>query len=138
MGIQSKELRIGNLVLDRGGKLILIDHWEYEDKVSTKRKEDSHPLTEFVDYLTPIPLTEEWLLKFGFENIRGNFFKSKIYGNDEYILIDLNQDCDNVYLKQINTDGENDAILLHNEIKYVHQLQNLYFALTNVELEINL
>jgi len=30
MELQAKDLRIGNYVLDRGGKLILIDHISYK------------------------------------------------------------------------------------------------------------
>jgi hypothetical protein len=71
------------------------------------------------DAYRPIPLTEEWLLKFGFE-ITDNFqtkdrFQTHkqdgiIWFEYGYIVVELN---------------------------YVHQLQNLYFALTNEELTIN-
>ena len=66
----------------------------------------------------PIPLTEEWLLKFGFE-ITDNFqTKDRFQTHKQdgifwfeygYIVVELN---------------------------YVHQLQNLYFALTGEELTI--
>jgi len=66
----------------------------------------------------PIPLTEEWLLKFGFKNY------SRIwYGRDDFWscrMIDEGVEFPHVELS----------------INYVHHLQNLYFALTNTELEI--
>jgi hypothetical protein len=71
------------------------------------------------DLILPIPLTEEWLIKFGFynsETFKNSFIKK---GVDIYI-----QDTAFWY------DLVNDSI----EIKSVHQLQNLYFALTNEEL----
>ena len=48
------------------------------------------------------------------------------------------------YILFLEDDGEydifihidNDSILLYNSIKYVHQLQNLYFALSGEELTI--
>ena len=73
----------------------------------------------------PIPLTEEWLLKFGFEE------------NDDYISED---NLWNDYLKnnvritmpyfEFYFDNGDDSIKIH----YIHQLQNLYSALTNQEL----
>ena len=121
--MEAKELRIGNYVLDRGNKLILIDHWEYKDKISSRRENIFHPLTEFVDYLKPIPLTEEWLVKFGFlldlHHHRGLTYslnRITTYMQDGIFWCDILWDC--------------------LEIKHVHQLQNLYFALTNEELTI--
>ncbi len=69
------------------------------------------------DKIKPIPLTEEWLLKFGFE------FDGMFYQFNKH---------------QIRLIGEEvpywiDSSYITN-IKHVHQLQNLYFALTNKEL----
>jgi len=76
--------------------------------------------TLFLENIEPIPLTEEWLLKFGFEIKQGRF------GNEYWGKINLYTSsdkkivfCFDGYLKGI---------------KYVHQLQNLYFALTGNEL----
>lgn len=72
----------------------------------------------------PIPLTEEWLLKLGFE-------KKLIQYNNFYCrckwTIEVNADEYSVY-------NQYDRYL--NTIKYVHQLQNLYFDLTGEELTI--
>ena len=62
-------------------------------------------------------LTEEWLLKFGFEKIKTN----------NCIYWTLN----NVDIWELNGGFAND---LDIPIQYIHQLQNLYFALTNEEL----
>ena len=83
--------------------------------------------TDFVDMpflrkIEPIPLTEEWLLKFGFEKNKNSDLYFRL-NNYEYFI--ENGIIDNGYSRM-------------NEIsvKYVHQLQNLYFALTGKELEI--
>jgi hypothetical protein len=67
----------------------------------------------------PIPLTEEWMLKFGFEysDLNGDSGLWKIppfqiYGKYNQFLYDYRLD-----------------------VNYVHQLQNLYFALTYEELQ---
>ena len=64
----------------------------------------------------PIPLTEEWLLK----------FKDKV----DYELSDSG---DSVFIRTIGPDINEIDI---ERVKYVHQLQNLYFALTGDELSI--
>jgi hypothetical protein len=66
----------------------------------------------------PIPLTEEWLLKFGFE-ITNNF---------------QTKDRFQTYKKNDIIWFEYGYIVI--ELKYVHQLQNLYFTLTGEELKL--
>lgn len=79
--------------------------------------------------IDPIPLTEEWLLKFGFtyDEIFGwSFSDSKTYFIMSYhssAIITLET-------------SEESIISVPQNIRYVHQLQNLYFALTGKELEL--
>jgi hypothetical protein len=70
------------------------------------------------DKLKPIPLTEEWLLKFGFDKIDFQFIKN---GIKLFPIRDL-------YYRG--------NFPIKSDIKYVHQLQNLFFALTGEELTI--
>lgn len=65
-----------------------------------------------------IPLTEEWLLKFGFERL---FETGSTYSLGDFNVSDF---------------GENGIFHydVKQQIKYVHELQNLYFALTGSEL----
>ncbi len=62
--------------------------------------------------LYPIPLTEEWLLKFGLMSIKTEL---GLWNNGDAIYFNYG------FEKSI-------------QLKYVHQLQNLYFALTGEEL----
>jgi hypothetical protein len=69
----------------------------------------------------PIPLTEEWLLRFGFEKDNElNFVKFSF-------KVHFWSSCNSYMYGWI---GGN------IELKYVHQLQNLYFSLTGKELTI--
>lgn len=78
--------------------------------------------------MKPIPLTEEWLLKFG-------FVKYKL-GHDTYklkkFIIEAGLFKKTPYCFRMKIDKENSLAL--SEIKYVHSLQNLFFALTGEEL----
>jgi hypothetical protein len=70
----------------------------------------------------PIPLTEEWLLKFGFETNDVRYWQISSF------RLHINRYGEWIF--KVET--------FEKEIKYVHQLQNLYFALTGEELEIKL
>ena len=108
--LQANELRIGNWYLSFG-----VDLKQVESITKDKILIDFHP----------IPLTEEWLLKFGFE------YHHKIISRRFYNIGNL--------FAEVGGDGRT-AIYgtLAGElmcfVNYVHQLQNLYFALTGEEL----
>ena len=82
----------------------------------------------------PIPLTEEILLKCGFyetsnKDFIGGLFALKQKGDGFYINKETMSYC------YFDYEGNIEDII---KINYVHQLQNLYFALTNEELQIEL
>jgi len=78
------------------------------------------------DFFQPIPLTEEWLLKFG-------FFSEKLYWSiqigDVYLSIVKE---DNTFCVGIPYEANG----TNRKFEFVHQLQNLYHALTGEELTI--
>lgn len=69
----------------------------------------------------PIPLTEEWLLRFGFEVYEFDHKENQYRFKDRLIVIRDGLFCD-----------YGTSVI----IKRVHQLQNLYFSLTGEELTI--
>ena len=76
----------------------------------------------------PIPLTEEWLMRFGFDKVLPRNDKMYYRLNDDFVIEE-----NNVFLLG---DDAFEMLKLRRKIKYVHQLQNLYFALTGEELTI--
>jgi hypothetical protein len=79
--------------------------------------------------LFPIPLTEDWLLRMGFEKISQDCFRHT--DNDEYkttftILYDAGLKLFKVAFQHF-----------WYSISVVNQLQNLYFALTGEELKVS-
>lgn len=76
------------------------------------------------DFYQPIPITEEWLIKFG--------------GIDNVYTIEIGQ-LQFTWASRIIATGERCSWSCEQypHIQYVHQLQNLYFALTNEELICN-
>lgn len=122
------ELRIGNYIKFHGNstdyhKMTLLDFAEIHDDSSE------------MQYYNPIPITEEILLKFGFEERKhenGNSYKLLIHYHNGYKdYIDM---CNKgSWISFITTNGS-DGWVFPKEIKYVHQLQNIYYSLTYKEL----
>lgn len=75
----------------------------------------------------PIPLTEEWLKKFWLEK-DGDVLGVDTYYNACFIRKN----------NRVKFIGSYDNSKIGKPIKYVHQLQNLYFALTGKELTIKI
>jgi len=114
--IKINELRVGNLI--QNGRVEQIDNSLDEVYYSS----DRCYLSDFCCNLTPIPLTEEYLNIFGFES-------DGIEWWDGVICLGIYKD--GIYYMPTEEIGYR----IGNELKYVHQLQNLYFALTGSELQ---
>lgn len=121
----ASELRIGNLVYDPFSKKYC--------------KIDQAILCDFANgfiFIEPIPLTEEWLFKFGFEKRESSICNEWYIGKNEIThdwLFDI------VWLLKPELINAPNYPFYKNGrhlIQYVHQLQNIYFALTNEELTI--
>jgi hypothetical protein len=104
--MDAKEVRIGNLVYGA-------------EKIVYKITSDLiHILESSPNWVNPIPLTKNELLKLGFIVSFGTTLVLRINNKGVLLVYDLNnKTCNGL-----------------DTIKYVHQLQNLYFALTNKEL----
>lgn len=85
------------------------------------------------DHVEPIQLTEDVLFKCGFE-YKTNLWESKVYRLNEWFISFESGICVFGFKKTTKSP----YTMLKNDIKYLHQLQNLYFALTGEELEIKL
>lgn len=82
-----------------------------------------------IDEAKPIPLTEEWLLKFGFDEVDGNQFYKFFDLGDFRVFI--HNEGDSVF---VHWKGERIEPYTNNF--YIHSFQNLYFALINEELKL--
>ena len=126
MELKAKELRIGNLVQ-------IVKYWKdfYDENYFIPKEinlDDLRAINNFKDIAKPIPLTEEWLLKFGF----GKSDEHE-YGSNEHDLFGFYYDY---HFNKFYLDTPEDNIYIPF-IKYVHQLQNLYHCLCGNELQIN-
>jgi hypothetical protein len=122
--MNASELRIGNLIRNNktgqvypvdGTFIMEVERWGIDDLMTNPPK----PI------FAPIQITEEWLFKFGFDQS----FEDVENSNSYYFLSPDGIGGFHVY-------RDNEAKECIGVVYYVHQLQNLYFALTSEELTI--
>lgn len=120
--MKAAELRIGNWIQDNNANIYQIENgWQIDEG----------------DELFGIPLTQKWMREFGFK-------KNHIDGNSKIIYSDFYSNCRQFRIyyprkrKSASMHCKPDVTEWYPEIvtdiKYVHQLQNLYLALTEKEL----
>jgi len=129
--MKAYELRLGNWVFD------IMDKQNIELSL-----DDFQCMNNFVRSNHPIPykaisLSTEWLKKFQFVKKEERYFKDFKGGS-----ISINDEGECVLFVgddyTLNVAMDYKCCTLPVEIKHLHQLQNLYFALTGEELNINL
>ena len=109
--MKENELRIGNWVLSpTEGEIQIENGWQIDEG----------------EEVEPIPLSEEWFVKFGYA-VR------KSLGFEAYEINDI-------YTVYYNTKATPNGFEMcfgdfEIEIKWVHKLQNIHFALTGEELQ---
>ncbi len=130
--MKGNEVRIGNLFTNENGDKILevctitrngftctgIKRHEFVNNIGSPKRIDLH---------------EDWLIKFGIK-------RCEIYfGNNESLQLDWTGEHYNIWHRQYDDDQHVvifGNIIMQIEIKYVDQLQNLYYALTGEELKL--
>lgn len=120
--MDARELRIGNWVLEKQNKLLgeIFNITRTTCRIFVDNElEDLKPSLEDIE---PIPLTEEWLEMFGFK------MDWHISHKDEYFC--MFQEGDKYYYTADEHHWTSEPF------KHVHQLQNLFYALTGKELEL--
>lgn len=150
--IQPNELRKGNLVyqINRSGsvhipdvpalKIVTLGLFEAEILLPSLNpaNQSKLPSAHYSD-LSPISLSESWLIKTGFVinedagMMVENDGKRVVYKNKIHISV-----LDNIFRLFIHIDEDSWYSFEWTEIKYLHELQNIYFVLAKTELEINL
>ena len=125
--IQANELRIGNLLQRLDGSAFEVGAYNIL------------AINDYPKYLqpNPIPLTEEWLVKLGFEKRKDKTPKIALdivcVWNKKQFFFFYESKNNFIAIDFLNSD---DFGTKTTEIHYVHQLQNLYFGLTGEELTI--
>lgn len=107
-----QELRIGNTIL-RNGIVVTVDYQTFRD------------VEKYPDQYQGIELTEEWLIKFGFQKINKNVFRI-----EEDYEVTVKEDKVRFFICTYMDYPPSVSI------KYAHQLQNLFYSLCGEELQL--
>lgn len=126
--MEAKNLRIGNWVCENA--LVESEAW-HQQVIGIGIKDEDDILVANGDIykakeLHPIPLDENWLKKYSFEHfdngafaLEGSIYTVEYIRNHWHLLYRSNH-------------------VIAQPFKYVHELQNLFFALTGTELEMKI
>lgn len=138
--MKASELRLGNWVntpYGNGAVMSLRDQSYYPGylrrivvKTKGRFSEDTDVLAWDPDEVNPIPITEEVLVKCGFEHNEATL-DYDLYRGSNYLAVFRRMDewkiscqCENVNIQM--------------KIEYLHELQNIHFIATGEELEVKL
>jgi hypothetical protein len=127
------ELRIGNYISPLGRGITIVEGLCIWDGLIQSSNFAERGIEDF----EPIPITEEWLLKFGFEDVDLNMSGSNWLVKEQKgiwrqaIRIAYSEKSEEWSLTLECVSPPTLSIV---RLKYVHQLQNLYFALTGEEI----
>jgi hypothetical protein len=137
MGLKAQDLRVGNLFypINRKNNIHLVDEMPFiimeVTQINVKAhllSKQTHQVLKYDEFsirdISPIPITEYILLKCGFrkdEDINYRYYYKQI------LAYDLDDNC----IRIIDS-------WEFGKINFIHELQNLIFALTKTELEITL
>lgn len=138
-----KELRIGNIVKidDENlgpieGKVTLVNEREVVELLLSISKGNGRYFVCGSDDIFPIPITEELLLKIGFE--RNNDMSPYILDLDKGRRVYMFKTTYGWILQYVRYGVGYDETVSKNIVMFVHQLQNAYYLVTGKELEIKL
>ena len=129
--MQANELRIGN--------------WVQHPDNSNPHQVNAYGILNQSEkgIFEPISLTEDWLLKFGFQSTYEEFDEEDFPCVVEYWLFtdsvtrfEIDYATRTGYTVNIANVPTGHALIIRRKLESVHQLQNLYFALTGTELEL--
>jgi hypothetical protein len=119
--MKANEFRIDNLVDYKYGEELFYKIASIDEETVSLKDNISFDYIGY-DEIEGIPLTEDWLIKFGFKK------------NETFCFINIESGIELMNIANKYFRGRYKGALITKDIEYVHQLQNLYFALTNKEL----
>lgn len=124
----ANELMIGNYLFKHGEVVKIVEIGiKHKGDTNYYLRSENDNCGYWIDQFKPIPLTEEILLKCGFEKREDGDYNLFKYSEVDIII------CNDFSSWQC--DGINFSV---NCIKYLHQLQNLYWCLLEEELNVNI
>lgn len=145
--MKANQLRIGNyLNFEQTTHIVsgVLENGETNSYWVNKGLKDSfYEYSAPMDHYKPIPLNEDWLLKLGFKKViyktvHPDWCNEICYEleHKEFFISYLDDFSMGLYVQKTTHQNDLSIVPSLENMKYVHQLQNLYFALTGEELKL--
>lgn len=119
--MENRSLRIGNYVINNSRNSFKIEDGEDIDNS---------------EYFNPIDLTEDILFNCGFSKNVGYYIMFGRYKDKTLELAYNNDTSETQYYVYVRGLLDNEFVQLRHDLKYLHELQNLYFAIIGNELSV--
>lgn len=125
--IKPQELRIGNLVADSDGNIVEVESIDASGiNIGFDNSDPTYSSPDLTfDQIKPIPLTEEWLVRFGAEKVKENVI---VYGRFKLVW---KSNYNYWYVLYLNTQT------YLTKLDTVHEWQNFIFVMDGHELTLN-
>lgn len=140
--MDATELRVGNLLMFRDKKIVEVSNlgntFETIELVNGLRYG-----SDYIEEYNPIKITRELLIEFGFKKVNNLGMFVYVLYIDEWLNfeVDLKHSTFHLVSSQENNDLNIDigsyTVYRLIEIEFIHEIQNLYFALTAKELSLS-
>lgn len=132
-----EELRIGNLIRYNkpSYELLKIQRNVVVKSIKHNNKNNMHVIEcqtgerTFIKHFKPIRITQKWLLKFGFVDVKKYNYADYSLLMNNGLFIHINLPKYEITIGQLNNFSH--CIL---KLKFVHQLQNFYFSIIGKDL----
>ena len=124
--LKCTDLRIGNYALFHNVRYKIVEIERDRVVIEYHNGETDYC---YIYYIEPIELTEELLVNIGFE---GEMYEFCLHTKDANIIVNL---IENRVEISYFGNGYPELLIKYN-VKYLHQLQNALYLLTNEELEV--
>lgn len=139
--MKASELRIGNYVQNKEAHIYTVAFLDDESgRDFSIRAWQLNLICRGIsdEAIEPIPLTEEWLLRFEFKDDNKSDREKYKLAYKDFVRLKKKDNYFRIYIEKevgFHLDRFNAPYVI--KLEYVHQLQNLYFALTGEELKLN-
>lgn len=134
--MKATDLRLGNYIIDDVGRIVEVTHLTL-NCIEAKPVNDSGIKWTTVFRADVVPLTKEWLIRFGFQKFDCYDFGISLklvprYENNDFSI--LLSGGEFWYTTRQYDGGSNDPFEPVIQVNSVHQLQNIFYCLTGQEL----
>lgn len=147
MQVEAKDIRLGNYVRvdnpkhhptakDKDLIVVGVQDWSKNTSVNLVHVDPKENLfipcySQKLEFVKPIEITDDWLIHLGF-----------IKSSEELLYLPIPEINSEIHYEKhqygnVITLQSSVGMFIPNDIKYVHQLQNLFFAITGSELKLN-